>query len=166
MNTKVYKKKYKTEEEVKKILDITDFRSLTKEKIMDFVSIIPKVEKEVAMSIINQFPNYADMSKEMVGRLLNSCEAALNNAATGRKEVIESYKIVLEALRDELKKEEITKEEKEEINKKMILIAEKIDNVNDKHNSLTKDIISMAGKTVAGALIIGAAVLGVNYKKK
>lgn len=160
------KKNYMTEEEVKKALDITDFRSVTKEKIMDFVSIIPNVDKEVAISIINQFPNYIDMAKDMVGGLMNLCEIALNDAKTGRKEAIESYKGVLETLKEELKDGVITSEDRKIINEQMISIAEKIDNVNDKHNAFIKDIVTKVGGTLAGVLIIGAAILGVNNKNK
>ena len=114
------KKNYMSEEEVKQALDITDFRSLSKEKIMEFVSIIPKVDKEVAMSIINQFPNYSDMAKEMVGGMLTLCDNALQDASVGRKDVIESYKIVLETLRGELEDGTLTPEERKRITDDMI----------------------------------------------
>ena len=45
-----------SETEVKKILNIDDFRSISKVKIMDFISLIPKIDKELAINIINQFP--------------------------------------------------------------------------------------------------------------
>ena len=90
-----------SEDEVKKALNISDFRSLSKEKIMEFVSIIPKVDKEVAMSIINQFPNYVDMAKNMVGGMMHLCDEALQDAKIGRKDVIESYRMVLETLKEQ-----------------------------------------------------------------
>ena len=154
------KKNYMSEEEVKQALNITDFRSLSKEKIMEFVSIIPKVDKEVAMSIINQFPNYSDMAKEMVRGMLNLCNNALQDASVGRKDVIESYKIVLETLRGELEDGKLTPEERKRITDDMISVAEKIDNVNDKHHIFVKDIITKVGGTVAGVLLVGVAILG------
>ena len=159
------KKQYMSEEDVKKALDITDFRSMTKEKIMNFVSIIPEVDKEVAISIINQFPNYTDMAKDMVGKLMNLCELALTDAKSGKKEVIESYRLVLETLRNQLDDGVITPEERARINEQMISVAEKIDNVNDKHNAFIKDILTKVGRTVVGgALILGVAILGINRK--
>ena len=133
---------------------------------MDFVSIIPNIDKEVAISIINQFPNYTDMAKEMVNGLMKLCEIALNDAKTGRKDVIEAYKLVLETLREQLKDGKITPEERKTINGQMILIAEQIDNVNDKHNAFVKDIVTKVGGTIAGVLLIGVAILGVNGKNK
>lgn len=120
-----------SEEDVKKALDITDFRSLSKEKVIEFVSIIPKVDKEVAIAIINQIPNYLDMAKEMVNGMINLCDDALKDAKTGRKDVIESYMVVLETLKEQLKDETLSVEEKNKITDDMISVAEKIDTVND-----------------------------------
>lgn len=154
------KKNYISEEEVKKALDITDFRSLSKEKVMEFVSIIPKVDKEVAMSIINQFPNYADMAKDMVGGMLHLCEEALQDSKLGRKEVVESYKVVLETLKEELNKGDLNPEDRKRITDDMIAVAEKIDVVNDKHNNFIKDMVKNVGGTILGVAVLGIAILG------
>ena len=81
-----------------------------------------------------------------------------------KKEVIESYKVVLETLKDELKDGVITPEERARINEQMISVAEKIDNVNDKHNAFLKDILTKVGGTVVGVLLLGATILGINRK--
>lgn len=154
------KKNYMSEEEVKKALNISDFRSLSKEKVMEFVSIIPKVDKEVAMSIINQFPNYVDMAKNMVGGLIHLCDNALENAKIGRKDVIESYKIVLETLKEQLNDDKLTVTERNKITDDMIEVAEKIDAVNDKHNILIKDMITKVGSVTLGVVVLGVAILG------
>ena len=43
-------------EQVKQALGIESFRNLSKDKIIEFVSLIPNMDKEVSISIINQFP--------------------------------------------------------------------------------------------------------------
>lgn len=48
---KVMVKSLNNEKEVKRILNIDSFRNLSKDKIMNFVSEIPKMDKEVAMNI-------------------------------------------------------------------------------------------------------------------
>lgn len=161
------KKKMMSEDDVKKVLDIPDFRSLTKEKVMEFVSIIPQVDKEVAISIISQFPNYVDMSKDMVGGMVQLCNNALENEKVGNKEVIESYKLVLDSLNKRLDNDDLSFDEKNQITDEMIKIADKIDAINDKHKLFIKDIITKAGSTVVGVVIVGAAILGAidNNKK-
>ena len=48
---KVMIKSLNNEKEVKRMLNIGSFRNLSKDKIMNFVSEIPKIDKEVAMNI-------------------------------------------------------------------------------------------------------------------
>lgn len=154
------KKKMMLEEDVKKALNITDFRSLSKEKIMEFVSIIPKVDKEVAISIIDQFPNYADMAKDMVGGMITLCDNALQDAKVGRKDVIESYRVVLETLKEELNKGDLSIDDRKRITDDMLVVAEKIDAVNDKHLEFLKDTLKKVGGTIAGVVVVGVAILG------
>ncbi len=161
-----FEKNYMTEEDVKKALNITDFRSITKEKLMEFVSIMPKVDKEVAIAIINQFSNYTDMSQCMVGGLISLCAEAFKYASEGKKEVMNAYMLILEELKEELKNGELTVEEKDKITNKMIDVAEKIDMVNDKHKNWLKDILKGVGNVTLGIAIIGAAILGVSNNKK
>ena len=47
-----------SEDQVKKALHIDSFRNLSKDKIMEFASLIPNMDKDVAISIINQFPQH------------------------------------------------------------------------------------------------------------
>lgn len=49
---KKIRKRYHSEEAVKKVLKIDSFRNLTKDKVMEFTSMIPYMEKEVAIEII------------------------------------------------------------------------------------------------------------------
>lgn len=154
------KKNYMSEDEVKKALNISDFRSLSKEKVMEFISIIPNVDKEVALSIINQFPNYTDMAKDIVAGMIHLCDNALQDVKVGRKEVIESYRIILETLKEELNNENLTQVERKRITDDMITVAEKIDEVNDKHHIFVKDIIKNARGTILGVAVLGVAILG------
>ena len=153
-------KKLMSEEDVKKALNVKDFRSLSKDKIMDFVSIIPNIDKEIAISIINQFPNYAKLSKDMVGGMIGVCNKSLESSESGNKEVIETYKGILETLKEELNNGDLSTEDKKEINEKMIMIAEKIDFANDKHNKFIKDILNTVGGTIVGVILVGATILG------
>lgn len=45
-----------TEQEVKEKLGITDFRHLSKSQVIEFVSSIPNMQKDVAIACINANP--------------------------------------------------------------------------------------------------------------
>lgn len=153
-------KKKMSLEEVKSTLDVTDFSSLSKEKAMEFVSLIPKIDKETAISIINQFPNYANMAKDMIGGMITLCDNALQDAKVGKKDVIESYKVVLETLKKELNKGDLSTKDRKRITDDMLIVAEKIDAANEKHQEFLKDTLKKVGGTIAGVVVVGIAILG------
>lgn len=155
-----------SEDEVKKILDVKDFRSISKDKIMEFVSLIPNMNKEVAMAAIAQFPNYADMAKGMTDGLIKLCDNAVKEVSVGNRETIELYKEILVNLQNQLKEENYSPEQKIKINEQMIEVANKISMTNTERNTLINNIIKYGGSIVSGALVLGAVVLGVNINKK
>ena len=48
---------YFTEEQIKESLQINSFREISKAKLMEFVSLIPNMDKDVALAVIGQFPD-------------------------------------------------------------------------------------------------------------
>lgn len=159
------KKNILTEEEVKKELGIVDFRTITKDKIMQFVSLMPKLDKELAIKIIEQFPSYATMATSMVTNLIDMCNNALTNSKITEKEAIEAYKYVLETIRMELEDGEVTPEEKEKYNNQMIEVADKISEIDVRNKKWLESVVKYGTSVVCVTLAVGAAILGVNSKK-
>lgn len=160
------KNKLMTEEEVKKKLGVQDFRSITKDKLMQFVSIIPKLDRELAIKIIEQFPSYADMATSMVGNLINLCNNALENSKITEKEAIEAYKYCLETIRSEIESGELTPEEKEKYNKQMIDVADKISEIDVRNKKWLEDLIKYGSSVLGMTLAVGVAILGVKSNKQ
>ncbi len=79
------KKKMIIEEDVKGKLGIVDFNSITKDKMAQFITLLPKLDKELAIKIIEQFSNYANMATSMVTNLIDLCNNALNNSKITEK---------------------------------------------------------------------------------
>jgi len=153
-------------EEVKKALNIDSFRNLSKDKIMEFVSLIPSMDKEVAISIINQFPAYGEMATKMVAELTDLCDNALKENSVSQKESIEAYKIVLNQMGELLKKDDISPEERMDITNKMIMVADKIAAKDSENKDFLGNVLKYGGSIIGGALVLGAVILGVNVKGK
>lgn len=153
-----------TEEAVKKALNIDSFRNISKDKIMDFISLIPSMDKDIALAAINQFPNYVDMTTSMVKGLISLCDSALKSSEGTHKESIGAYKQILNIINDDLKREDITPEERENHYKRMIEVADKIANKDTEYKELVKFIIKYGGTLLAGTLIAGVCILGINVK--
>ena len=105
---------------------------------MEFVSLIPSMNKEVAMAAIAQFPNYADMAKGMTDGLIKLCDNAVKEVSVGNRETIELYKEILVNLQNQLKEETYSPEQKIKINEQMIEVANKISMTNTERNTLTE----------------------------
>ena len=60
------------EQKVLKKLDITDFRHLTKDKVIKMASMLDKMDPEVAKKALEQFPEFANTTKEMLSEYKDS----------------------------------------------------------------------------------------------
>ncbi len=153
-----------SEEQVKKALNINSFRNMSKDKIMQFVSLIPQMDREVAIAIINQFPNYADYAVHIVEQLNTMCDSILQSNSSSQKDVIEIYKTVLESIKDQLKNEKLTPELRLQLNDKMIEIADKVAAKDTENKKWLTGIFTKGVTILGGALLLGAAILSVSVK--
>ena len=93
-----------TENEVKKVLAIDSFRNMSKDKIMEFVSAIPNMDKDVAIKIIEQFPDFTESANNMLAQLNTMCNNAMKENRESQKEAIEAYRKILDDLGELFKK--------------------------------------------------------------
>lgn len=153
-----------SEDQVKKALQIDSFRNLSKDKIMEFASLIPYMDKDVALAIINQFPAYVESSRNMIEQYNAMCDKALQSNDDSRKDAVMAYKTILDDLGVLLKQDGITPEQQEKITDKMILAADKIAGLHKDNRNFLEGVIKYGTPLIGGALLLGALVLGVNVK--
>lgn len=153
-----------SEAEVKKALQIDTFRNLSKDKIMEFASLIPHMDKDVAIAIINQFPAYEESSRNMIEQYNVMCDKVLQRNDDSRKDAVMAYKTILDDLSILLKQDGITPEQQKEITDKMILVADKITDIHKDNCDFLEGIIKYGASLVGGALLLGVVILGVNVK--
>lgn len=151
-------------EDVKRALGIDSFRNLSKDKIIEFVSAIPNMDKDVAMKIIDQFPSYTESATNMITQLNTICDNVLKENGESRKDAIEAYKKVLTDLGELLKKDNISPEERAVITDKMLTIADRISSKDTENKEFLANLIKCSATIVGGALLLGAVILGVNVK--
>lgn len=154
------------ENDVKKVLGIQDFRSVSKSKVIEFVSLIPNMDKELALSIINQFPAYSEFASTTIALLKEMCDSALNQNGQSQKETIAAYRKVLDDLGEILKKDSITAEERDAISNKMILIADKIAMKDSENKNFITGILKYGAPIAAAALVVAATILGASIGGK
>jgi len=155
-----------SESQVKNALNIDSFRNLSKDKIIQFVSLIPNMDKDVALSIINQFPAYSEMARCMVEQLGATCDTAIAENTASQSTVYAAYRKILDDLGEVLKREDITAEERDSISNKMIEIADKMAAKDSESKNFLAWIVKNKEYVIGGALILGSVILGVNIKGK
>ena len=133
---------------------------------MEFASLMPYMDKDVAMRIIDQFPAYTETCKELIASLSETCDKVLETNHDSHKEVIAAYKKVLERLDKDLDKDGLSNEERKELHEQMISVADKIADESHINKDFLASIMKYKGYIIMGAFAIGATILGVNVKGK
>ena len=157
---KKIRKRYHSEEAVKKALKIESFRNLTKDKVMEFTSMIPYMEKEVAMEVIKQFPVYVDFAKTVIEHYTQICETILATNKEEYEKAVDAHQFVLESFSKQLENENLTAEERANLSDKMIAEAEKITELYLQQQKFHERIIKTIGGVVTVTLGVTLTLLG------
>ena len=157
-------KHYFSEEQVKDALQINSFREISKAKLMEFVSLIPNMDKDVALAIIGQFPAYSDCAKVMVGELKSMCSNVLTDNSDSRGAYVAAYNGILDSLQKELNRENLSAEDRAYITEKMILVADKLAVKDTENKQFLAGLFKYGTCFMGVVLVVGGTILGVNIK--
>lgn len=87
-----------TEQQVLKKLDIPDFRHLTKEKVVAFATMVPKMNPEVAKKALEQFPNFASTSLDVLKEYRSVIQEAMEDDRESMRSCYDMYNRVMDSL--------------------------------------------------------------------
>lgn len=151
---------YLTESQVKAQLGITDLRQLSKDKLMNFVSILPNVNDEVAIKIIEQFPEFSKTASTMVDIVRQQCDNILSQNGACVDLSISAYRKILEDFSRMMQLPDISEQQVKYFADKMVEIARYIDAKDTENKQFLAFLADNAGKVALGALgIIGGGFL-------
>ncbi len=145
----------------KKVLDLMNkdnFRGISKDNVMQLVSIIDKVDPEVAKALIAQMPEVIkgviENEKAYAGVLtkgIESCDNSIVSCFQTEDEIVKS-------LQKEIDKEETTFEQKQYYFDKMAEAAERKEHKDTEHKEMIKSVLKYGGEALAIGLIITAGI--------
>jgi len=148
------------EDEIKKALGIDSWRNLSKDKLLSFVSEMPKLDKEVALKIIAQFPDF----KSLVSGALNSLELQAEKSHKfnwkSQKKVHQAFKAYRATLDRELERDDQTPEARFQI---LELFRDAVEREYDKdseNKAFAVKVLTVVGAVVLAAIGGAVAVLG------
>lgn len=153
----------------KKVLDklgIEDFRHLSKDKVVEFISMLPNMEPEVAKVAIAQFPEFTSTVKSIMVDYKQAIEMALKNNNDSMKACQEAAKSILKSLDKILDNNNLTHEEKMQIIEKMQEVQKMLNDKDSENKKFIRDIVSVAGLVVISVVGATAAIIGSDGKIK
>ncbi|API90057.1 hypothetical protein BKP56_12670 [Marinilactibacillus sp. 15R] len=155
-----------SENDVLKQLGISNFRQVTKDKLMEFTSLLNEMNPEVAKKAIELFPQFAKMSLEAMTEYRSLLEKTLDENTESSKQTFNIYDEIIGTLKDSIEKENLTFEEKQFYIEKMIEVAKMAEKKDTENKNFNWKIASAAAVGVATVLGVSVSVLGGKTKKR
>lgn len=146
--------------QVLKKLDIPDFRHLSKDKVITFASMIPKMDPEVAKKALEQFPNFASTSLDIMKEYRGVIETALADDKESTLKCYEMYDRVMNSLERILQEEELSFDEKTYILDQMKLVADEVSRKDYEKSSNRLKLIGIAGGVAASIVAVLGSIIG------
>ena len=153
-----------TADQVKEYLNIPDFRHLTKDKLIEFVSAIPDMDKEVAIKTIEQFPEFSGYAKVLVAHYETMCDSILKENGSSVQAAMDGYRQTLNVLGELAKAEDLDPADKRFFAEKMVEVADKMATLDTNNKNFRAGMAKYITWFAGGTLIVCAAVLGVKFK--
>lgn len=151
-----------SEKRVLKKLGISDFRHMTKDKIVKFASMLPYMDKEVALKALEQFPEYKDMSCQLADtykQILSDILASNNKTVDAS---ISACNKILDSLAKTLEKDDLTPDVIKSTQENMVKVAELMRDIDKQNKGFLLKIAGFSFLALAFVGGIAGALLGSN----
>lgn len=142
-----------SEEQLRQKAGLESWRNLSKEKFLAFVSELPNMDKEVALKVIGQFPEFKRLVLDSYSSLQEQTDSAFKANWKSQKKVHKAYADTRRILERELERENLTSEERLEI---VRMIGETADKEFTKDSENKAFVVKIVGVSV-GVLVMGMA---------
>lgn len=149
-----------SEKKVLKALKIKDFSELAPEGVGKFVSVFADMDPEVAKKALEQIPDLASATKEMVSQYKEIVNKGLDSGDASVKPFYEACKQILDSLDRELQKDNLTQAERDHIINQMMAVAMMMDEKDQKHKEFVKDVLKTGAQVVVVAGVVLVSLIG------
>lgn len=147
-----------------KILDIPDFRHMTREKAVQLVSMLDRVDPAVAKAVLEQYPQFANILIESAKSWRDNVGNALEENGKITHETVAAINAAISSLSSLLQREDIGEVERDKAAERMVELAKLLSEVDKRNKEFILNVLKIGGGVLLGFAMIAAAVLGVNVK--
>ena len=152
------KKRIETVEQAAKALSVKDISELNSEHSAEFISLLPRMDRDVVREIVKLCPDLIQITREEVNAFMNLCSEAIKQGGKNNDAVIEAYKAIIVECQKILDSKRLSHRKKERILNMMLDVADKMHEADMEHKKWLK---SALGHAVAGIGGFAAGVIGV-----
>ena len=147
-----------------KMLDIPDFRHMTKEKAVQLVSMLDRVDPAVAKAVLEQYPQFASVLLESARDWRENVGKALEENGKITHETAAAINAAISSLSGLLEREGVGEEERDRAAERMVELARLLSEVDKRNKDFILKVLGIGGTVLLGFAAVAAAVLGVNVK--
>lgn len=154
-----------TEEQLLNSLDIPDWRHMSKDKIMTFATSLPYLDPEIAKAALQQFPNFKDLSNEIVISMKNSLNEITEKGDKSNNRVYQVNTQILNALENRLQKPFLLPGERAKIIDAMLEVSKNINEADKTHKQFLLHGLRQVAGVAAVALSVAGTAIGLIVKR-
>jgi len=152
--------KYKNEAQVLKKLGLESWRNLSKEHVVRFAAMMPEMDREVALRIVEQFPQFKEFALGALDILERGLESALEKNQASQEHVHSAFRAVREILQGELGREDVGPADRMVI-LEMIMETARLESDKDSENKrFLESLTKVAAASVVAVVTLGLVFLG------
>ncbi|MFD4261881.1 hypothetical protein ACFWR9_30735 [Streptomyces sp. NPDC058534] len=156
--------KYKNEAEIMRALGIDTWRHLSKEKAVRFAAMMPDMDTEVAMKIVEQFPEFRKFATDAFGAIEKAHEATLADGRHSLDQVYQALRANREIFERELHRGDLTWEQRKhllELIQETARLASQKDTEHKRHvdGLLKKAMVGVGSALALGVVFVGGRIL-------
>ena len=158
-------KQLKSEEDVLEAIGAKDFRSIKKDQIISFVSELPRMNKDLAIKCVEQFPEFVKTSNEMIDVMSTLCNDMIKSGHIENQAAIESYQRVLDDLHFIITKPDLSDEMAKHFIEMEVEVGDKIARQANTHKEWLSKVLTPVAALFAAIIGVGGTILGVKIWK-
>jgi len=152
--------KYNSEDEIKKALGIQTWRNLSHANVTRFAAMMPDMDKEVALKIVEQLPEFTDFALGVVNVIQKAQEAAYADNKQSMAQVYQAWQETREILKGQLALEDLQWEERKYILDLLMEAARQVSAKDSENKQWLKDIYKWIPLVGSAAMLMAVVYVG------
>lgn len=148
-----------TKEQVKKLFGVTSFRELSTEKAFNVANKLSELRPEVAMKVLEQFPECARTIVNLAKGEVEAAKDAMEQGDKVNQRQVDSLGRIIGIIESQLQNEELVFDERLKLNEQVIEVAKLLDKANERQHDHIQFVLDKVLKGLFGLGCLAVCVL-------